>query len=64
MDNLKKKRLKGIVKCFFVDFNSIDFNDILDILKYLMKKIYINSCLGSLKMFMVSSVSVVTETNH
>ena len=42
MDNLKKKRLKGIVKCFFVDFNSIDFNDILDILKYLMKKIYIN----------------------
>ena len=42
MDNLKKKRLKGIAKCFFVDFNSIDFNDILDILKYLMKKIYIN----------------------
>ena len=29
----KKKRLKGSVKCFSVDSNTIDTNDILDIQK-------------------------------
>ena len=28
---------KGIVKCFSVDFNRIDANDILDVQRYLMK---------------------------
>ena len=36
---MKKTGLKGSVKFFSVDFNPIDTNDILDIYKYLMKKI-------------------------
>ena len=38
MDNVKKTRVKGIVKKFFVDFNPIYTSDILDIHKYLMKE--------------------------
>ena len=38
INNMRKRRLKGIVNFFPVDFNSIDTNDILDIRKYLMKK--------------------------
>ena len=34
----KKTGLKGIVKFFYVDFNPIDTNDILDTHKYLMKE--------------------------
>ena len=34
----KKTGLKVSVKCFSVDFNPIDTNDILDIHKYSMKK--------------------------
>ena len=35
---MKKRGLKGIVKCISVDFNPVDANDILDIRKYLMKR--------------------------
>ena len=35
---LKKKGLKGVIKCFSVDFNPVDTNDILGIHKYLMKR--------------------------
>ena len=35
---MKKKELKGVVTFFPVDFNPIDTNDILDILKNLMKR--------------------------
>ena len=39
INNMKKKTgLKGVVKFFPVDFNSIDTIDILDIHKYLMKR--------------------------
>ena len=38
INNMKKAGLKGVVKCFFIDFNPIDNNDILDIHKYLMKR--------------------------
>ena len=34
----KKTGLKGVVKYFSVDFYRNDTNDILDILKYLMKR--------------------------
>ena len=34
----KKTGLKGVVKYFSVDFYRDDTNDILDILKYLMKR--------------------------
>ena len=41
VNNMKKKTgLKETVKHFFVDFSSTDTNDILEIHKYLMKKIY------------------------
>ena len=33
INNMKRSGLKGIVKFFSVDFNSIDTNNILDILK-------------------------------
>ena len=34
----KKTGLKAVVKFFFLEFNPIDTNDILDIHKYLMKR--------------------------
>ena len=37
INNMKKTRLKGVIKFFSVAFNPIDTNDILDIHKYLMK---------------------------
>ena len=40
-----QKGLKGVVKCFSVDFNPIDTNDVSDIHKYLMKKHSIKKCL-------------------
>ena len=39
--NMKKTRFNGYIYDFSVDFDSIDVDDILDIQKYLMKKIYI-----------------------
>ena len=39
INNMKKAGLGGVVKFFSVDFNAIDTNYILDIHKYLMKKI-------------------------
>ena len=41
VDNMKKSGLKGYVYDFSVDYNAIAVSDILDILKYLMKKIEI-----------------------
>ena len=35
---MKRTGLKRVVKCFSVDFNAIDTNNILDIHKYLMKR--------------------------
>ena len=46
INNMKKTGLKGSVKFFSVDFNSIDTNDSLDIRKYLMKKHNTKQCLG------------------
>ena len=37
-NNMKKYGLKGIVNFFYVDFNPIDTNDILDTYKNLMRK--------------------------
>ena len=50
----KKLRLKGIVKFFCVGFSSIDTNDILDILKHLMKRKWYKIMFGLIKkMFIV-----------
>ena len=46
INNMKKTWLKGVARCFSVDFNSIDTNDILDIHKYLMKRIWYKVMLG------------------
>ena len=40
INNMKKTGLKGIVKLFSVDFNPTDTSDVLDIHKYLMKRIW------------------------
>ena len=41
IDNMKKKTgLKGSVKCFSVDYISINTNQILDTNEYLMKKLF------------------------
>ena len=37
INNMKKAGLKEIVQFFFVDFNPMNTNDIIDIHKYLMK---------------------------
>ena len=39
INNMAKTGLKGVVKFFSVDFNPTDANNILDIHKYLMKKV-------------------------
>ena len=38
VDNMKKIGLKGVVNIFFVSFNPIDTDNILDIHKCLMEK--------------------------
>ena len=38
INNMRKSRLKGVVKVFSVDYNAIDNNNILDIRIYLMKE--------------------------
>ena len=38
INNLKKNRFKTNIKYFYVDFNPIYTNDILDIHRYLMKE--------------------------
>ena len=37
-DFVFKKYEKGVDKCFYVDFNPIDTNNIIDIHKYLMER--------------------------
>ena len=44
-DNTKKYRIKRNCKVFSVDSTPVDTNDILDIHKYLMKKIWCKKCL-------------------
>ena len=50
---MKKKRSKGIVQFFSVNFNPIDTTDVLDIHKYLMKKTWYKKIMFGLikKMF-------------
>ena len=38
INNMKRTRLKGIIKFLSVDFNPIDINDILYLHGYIMKK--------------------------
>ena len=37
-NNMRKSRLKGVVKVFSVDCSAVDTNNILDIRRYLMKE--------------------------
>ena len=62
---MKKIGLKGVVKCFPVDFNPIDTNDILDIHKYLMKKTYNKVMLGLIKKIFIGLLTGLgNESNH
>lgn len=38
IDNMREAELNGYVHDFFVDYFSIDINDIVEIHKYLMKR--------------------------
>ena len=38
IDNMKRTGLKGSVQVFYVDYNAIDTNSILNIHRYLMKE--------------------------
>ena len=62
---MKKTGLKGLVKLFSDDFNSIDTNGILDIHKYLMK-ITRNKIMFRLikKIFIGLLISIVNASNH
>ena len=46
---MKRSGFNGYVYDFSVDYDVIAVDDILDINKYLMKKIYIWKCFGLLK---------------
>ena len=63
-NNMIKIGLKGVVKFFYVDFNPIDNNKILDIHKYLMKKTWFKIMFGLIKKtFMGLLISIVKASN-
>ena len=62
---MKKAGLKGVVKCFFIDFNPIDNNDILDIHKYLMKRTWYKIMFGLIKKIFIGLLTgLVNASNH
>ena len=65
INNMKKAGLKGVVKCFFIDFNPIDNNDILDIHKYLMKRTWYKIMFWLIKKIFIGLLSsIVNASNH
>ena len=59
----RKTGLKGIVECFFVDFNPIDTKDILRM--FLMKGTWYKIMFGIVKkMFMRLLISIVNSSNY
>ena len=62
---MEKTGLKGRVKCFSLDLNCIDTNDILDIHKYLMKGKWYKIMFGYIKkIFIWLLISIVNSCNH
>ena len=64
INNMEKKRLKGVVKIFSVYFNPIDTNDILDIHNYLMKRTWYKVFWLIKKIFSGLLTGVVNGSNH
>ena len=65
INNMKKTRLKGVVKFFSVDFNAIDNNNILDTHKDLMKRIWYKTMFGLIKKIFIGSLTgLVNGSNH
>ena len=65
INNMKKTRLKGVVKFFSVDFNAIDNNNILDTHKDLMKRIWYKIMFGLIKKIFIGSLTgLVNGSNH
>ena len=59
----RKTGSKGIVECFFVDFNPIDTKDILRM--FLMKGTWYKIMFGIVKkMFMRLLISIVNSSNY
>ena len=50
---MKRSGLKGIINFFSVDFNSIDTNNILDILKCLLKRTCYETMFGLVKQIFI-----------
>ena len=65
-NNMKKKTvLKRFVNFFSVDFNPIDTNNILDIHKYFMKRIWYRIRLGLIKKILIGLLTdLVNECNY
>ena len=63
---MKKTGLKGIVKFFLVDFNSISTKDILDTHEYLIKEKWYNAIMFGLtkKVFIGLLTGIVSVSNH
>ena len=61
---LKRTGLRGILKCFFVDFNLIDTNDILDINKYLVKKTWCKIMFGLIEKIFIGSLTGLVNGSY
>ena len=65
IDKVETRGLKGVVKCFSVDFNPIDINSVLDVYKYLMNRTWYKITFGIIKkMFIVLVRNIVNGSNH
>ena len=65
INNMKKAGLKGVVKCFSIDFNPIDNNDILDIHKYLIKRTWQKLMFALIKQIFIGLLTrLVNGSNH
>ena len=60
----EKNRIEWIYLRFFVDYNNVGLNNIINFHKYLMKKIIYNNVQNYLKMFIVLLINVVHASNH
>ena len=64
-NSMKKSGLNGLVYEFSVDYRTFDASNIIDIHKYLMKKISNKTIFGLIKKMLIGSLTdLVNESNH
>ena len=61
---MKNTGLKGVVKCFSVDLNSIDTNNILDIDKYLMKRAWYKIMFGLTEKVFIGLLTILVSASN